>query len=404
MALLGHPERTFPSIHVAGSNGKGSVCTKMAAAYEWGGKRVGLYTSPHLATFRERIRVNGVMIHEADTVRILSSLFSVVEKFKIPATFFELTTALAFIYFAEQGVDVAILETGLGGRLDATNVVIPLLSVITSISLEHTEILGQTLDEIAYEKGGIIKANIPVVIGPRVPKNIIFPIAEEKKSRCFQVSDNFLFFDEENCAIARKALQILSLSPNSIEQGLTILPPCRFELHDGSPPILFDVAHNPDGLEHLFQATRQKFPQYSLRVVCGLSSNKDIAHCLKIISRHAKRLHLVASCSSRAASLDLLTRTLDQMGLPYEPVCSTIFDTMSSAVKKAQASQEMVVVCGSFFIMAEAREAIGFQDPKDEPAVNEVFLSADSKKYSIFIPKDEPAVNEVFLSADSKKI
>lgn len=178
--LLGNPIAQFKSIHVAGTNGKGSVVTKIAKGLEEEGFRVGLYTSPHISCFRERIKINGRMIDEASVTSILERIFNVIEQEKIAATFFEITTALAFLYFAKQRVDFAVLETGLGGRLDATNIVTPLLSIITSISLEHVEQLGETIDAIASEKAGIIKPNIPVLIGPCVPVGIIEKFADEK--------------------------------------------------------------------------------------------------------------------------------------------------------------------------------------------------------------------------------
>src|SRR3990172_465686 len=164
--VLGYPRRHYPCIHVAGSNGKGSVATKIAKALEFSGYRVGLYTSPHLSSFRERICVNSALISEEEVVKGMEAIFEIVDAGSIPATFFEMTTFLAFEHFRKSNVDVAIFEAGLGGRLDATNVIHPLLSVITSISLEHVEILGGTLEKIAFEKAGIIKQEVPVVLGP----------------------------------------------------------------------------------------------------------------------------------------------------------------------------------------------------------------------------------------------
>ena len=169
-AMLGTPTQHFKCIHVAGTNGKGSVVYKIAKSLEKEGLRVGLYTSPHISSFRERIQINGQLIDESSVVAGLSRIFEEIDKSKIPATFFEITTALALKYFADQKVDYVVLETGLGGRLDATNIVTPVLSIITSISLEHTEYLGSTLEAIAKEKGGIIKPYVPIFIGPRVPQ------------------------------------------------------------------------------------------------------------------------------------------------------------------------------------------------------------------------------------------
>ena len=170
---LDHPEKKFKSVHVAGTNGKGSTTTKIAKGLEAAGLRVGLYTSPHISCFRERIQINGTLIPESYLEKTLPKLFDVCTQNSIAATFFELTTALAFCYFADERVDFASIETGLGGRSDATNVIIPEASVITSIALEHTDILGDTLEKITIEKAGIAKPGVPLVIGP-----------DRTKSRC----------------------------------------------------------------------------------------------------------------------------------------------------------------------------------------------------------------------------
>lgn len=280
--LLGFPDRQFASVHVAGTNGKGSVCIKMAGALQAAGFKTGLYTSPHLDCYRERIRINGEMIPEQEVEKGLTFLFSLLEGENTPATFFEITTLLAFRYFAQEKVDIAVIETGLGGRLDATNVIHPVLSVITSISLDHTEFLGNTIEAIAQEKGGIIKERVPVVIGPHVPLDSIHPIAREKISPCHQVRGYFKTFEEENCAIARAALESLpfQLSQQAIEEGLKKQQPCRFEVIEGA---ILDVAHNPDGISHLFDAIAHHYPDRPLRLLFGLSKSKDIEGCLKII-------------------------------------------------------------------------------------------------------------------------
>ncbi len=191
----------------------------------------------HIACFRERIRINGQMISEEKVETLLSLLSQIAEKEQIPATFFELTTLMAFLHFAKEQVDIAVIETGLGGRLDATTIITPCLSVITSISLDHTDVLGTTLEEIAREKGGIIKDKIPVVVGPHVPLEPIQEIAFQKQSLCIQSLEKHLFFEEENRSIARTALEHLSstfsLSSSAIEQGLLGRQPCRLEKDSG---------------------------------------------------------------------------------------------------------------------------------------------------------------------------
>lgn len=384
--LLGNPSQAFPSIHVAGTNGKGSVSTKIAAACEAEGyKKVGLYTSPHLSCFRERIRINGQIISENEVEKHLNTLFSLCDFHRIKATFFELTTLLAFMHFAAENVDIAVLETGLGGRLDATNIAKPRLCVITSISLEHTEILGDTIEKIAREKAGIIKPSIPVVIGPNVPLDIIRPIALEHGSPCIQVNGEFADYHEENGSIAKQAMEMIELSEKAIHAGLKALPPCRLQTflkadlsQSGfSEPlpeaVILDVAHNPNGLTELLKAIRKRYPNKSIRIVLGLSSNKDIIGCLNVIKNEASAFHLTEGANERAAPKEQLAKELASLGVEKDRIyCErSIGSAVSRAIQCAGEKNEIVIVCGTFFIMGQARQALGINEPFDPTDMNE---------------------------------
>lgn len=370
---LNNPNKSFESIHVAGTNGKGSVATKIARALETEGFRVGLFTSPHISTFRERIKINNQIIEEKTTAILLQKIFKLADKEKIPATFFEITTALAFAYFAEQKVQYAVLETGLGGRLDATNIVIPKLSIITSISLEHTEFLGHTLEEITIEKAGIIKPNIPILIGPRVPKNVIKEIAKKKGSPLHQIEGHFLHFNDENSAIAKRALELLGISSKAIDIGLKALPPCRMEVIYHNPLVILDVGHNPDGLEHLFQSVKDKYPQSLLRVIFGLSKNKDIEACLNVLKKYGHHIHLVEARNGRGIAVDSLHKKMIDQGFQTDTLSinGNIQNTIKEAMEAAKAEKQIVIVCGTFFIMSEARAALGIDEPTDHFDINE---------------------------------
>ena len=388
---LHYPDRTFSSIHVAGTNGKGSVATKIAAAFEVAGYRTALYTSPHLSSFRERIQINRCIIPEECVESLLSRLFALIDQERIPATFFEVTTLLAFLYFAQEQADIAVLETGLGGRLDATNVISPILSVITSISLDHTEILGATKEAIALEKAGIIKEHTPILIGPRVP---LAPIQEEahlKHSPLLRADCASSLFEEENRAVAYAALTLLAprfgLSPTAVQVGVEATPPCRFQVLPGTPLVILDVAHNPDGLHHLFQTIAHHYKDSSLRVLCGLSKSKDIASCLEILCRHALFFHLVEATNGRGVPARELLVSLEKMGV----TASRLFlhDSITEGVKKAREAalqaDDILVICGSFFIMAEARQALGFDEPRDlidlnERALTQIHLASPPKR------------------------
>ncbi|CAM9830381.1 unnamed protein product, partial [Phaeothamnion confervicola] len=279
-AALGSPMDGVKSVHVAGTNGKGSVALKMSKALQAAGHRTGLFVSPHVSCFRERVQVDGHLIAEEDVVRLLPHIFSVMEKENIPATYFEVVTAMAFTHFAEAGAGVAVVEAGLGGTLDATNIIIPILSVLTSVGLEHTRILGSTVEEIAREKSGVIKPSVPVVVGKHCPQHIFKArqeVALSRGSPFFTVEDlvpgpiaaDDYDFDDENSLVARAALMLLSkegplpeVPEAAVAEGVAQRPPCRFEVVQARPPgatsdsppvtVVLDVAHNPPAIALLF--------------------------------------------------------------------------------------------------------------------------------------------------------
>ncbi|ADI38158.1 putative folylpolyglutamate synthase/dihydrofolate synthase [Waddlia chondrophila 2032/99] len=344
---VGNPDRQFRSVHIAGTNGKGSTAEKIAKGLESKFSKVGLFTSPHISTFRERIKINGKMISEDDVERILSQIID------LPGTFFELTTLLAFLYFAENNVEYAVIETGLGGRLDATNIIHPDLSVITSISLEHTEFLGSTLEEIAAEKAGIIKPGVPVILGPSA-LHISTPQA-------VQIKGKFSSVEEENRAIAKKALEQLSISPYLIMKALEARPCCRMEKQGN---VILDVAHNPAALERYFCEDKRR----PLNVVCTLSKNKDLKRCLEIIANHAQCISLVTAPNGRSSTPEDLYAILVEIGFPSRNI--SIDSSISHAVTKASQKGNTAVI-GTFFIMNEARKALGMMDETDSFDLNE---------------------------------
>jgi dihydrofolate synthase / folylpolyglutamate synthase len=339
-ALLGYPSKQFGSVHVAGTNGKGSTTTKIAKALHENGKKVGLYTSPHISTYHERVQVNGKAISEENADRILKKI---VDASPFALSYFELLTLLAFCYFSEERIDFAVFETGMGGRRDATNIIQPVLSVITSIEMDHMPYLGHSLEEIAKEKAGIIKPGVPVLIGPHVkPLSVFEEIAENLRSPLFQVQGSFAHYEEENREIARKALALLPfpLERKSIEQGLNAVPPCRFEIIlEKDPLVILDVAHNPDGLKRTFERLFYQFPEAKVRVLAGFSADKDIEAVLQVIQENAVEIHLTYTDHPR-----LLKKG--------DPNFTNAFQT---AFHHAKQNQEILLVCGSFFIMHAAK-------------------------------------------------
>lgn len=337
--LMGYPDRRYPTVHVAGTNGKGSVCTKIAAAYKLLGKKTGLYTSPHIKHFSERIVINDIPIPTDTCETILKELFTKAHKLEL--SFFDVATMLAFEYFAREHVDIAIIETGLGGRWDATNIIDPILNVITTLGLDHTELLGNTIESIAHEKAGIIKGTTPVVIGPSISRSLIKPYSE----RIHQPIGTFNSYDQENRATAEMALNVLGVPICGTETR----PRCRMErIKHPQKTIYLDAGHNPDGLKALFRSLDTVQPE----VICAFSKEKDIAACMKIIAENASHMYLTQADTPRAAAPSHLAAELDKIGYRHH----TAHETMASALSAASKSNQPLVICGTFYILDDALE------------------------------------------------
>ncbi|MBF5058671.1 bifunctional folylpolyglutamate synthase/dihydrofolate synthase [Candidatus Neptunochlamydia vexilliferae] len=326
---LGHPERKFPTVHVGGTNGKGTVCFKLAEVLKDNGYRVGLFTSPHLFTYRERIQINGKMIPEEEVFGRLSKILPLAEE----PTFFDVTTLLAFDYFADEEIDVAVIEVGIGGRLDATNIVTPILSIITSIGYDHMAILGETLEEIATEKGGIIREGIPVIVGETAA---LPPILE--KATDLTIARN------NSTDIVRRALKKLPFSID-VGEGIRRRPPCRYEKRGD---VIFDVAHNPTAFERLFKTVQREYPGKKIHLLLGLSKDKDVEDCLEVIERYTDHIALLPVEHPR-----LLPHEAFRIGTPL---------TAEKALTHAKQENAVAVVTGSFYIMSSLkplRESLG---------------------------------------------
>jgi dihydrofolate synthase/folylpolyglutamate synthase len=390
-------------VHIAGTNGKGSVALKIAKSLELSNPnlKVGLFCSPHVSSFRERMQVNGELISEQEVVDLLPNIYKLCEDRDIPATFYEITTALAFSYFHARETNVVVLETGLGGRLDATNVVkAPAISIITSIGLEHTAILGDTVELIALEKGGIIKPGRPVLVGPNVPHAVLRKCAADKGAGTYHTCEDVLGqsdealsenermdYDLENARISTAALKLLqqshphiigTIADDVIRKGTSERPPCRFE-HVECPngvTVILDVAHNPSGIEHLVWKLRTTYPDTNFRIVVGMSADKDMALCGKIIMEavggEADRIHFVQAAHPRAATLEAILEATSMKNAHYDLEERTLSLQIHQAMELAVEKKELLVVCGSVFLMAEAREALGFDEPRDSAYIAEV--------------------------------
>lgn len=342
-ALLGFPSRSFRSIHVGGTNGKGSVSTKIASALTEFGYVTGLFTSPHLFTFRERFQVNEEMI----SIEQAYDLLQRVTGLSSDLTFFEVMTLMAFTYFRESKVEYAVFEVGLGGTFDATNIIDPKLSIITNITIDHKDLLGDTIDEIAENKAGIIKPNRPVLLGYRAALSPMFHKAFSTLSSVYIMppSDDWM---EENRQIALKAIDILF--PQHTGYECRKVPPCRFEevtLPSGQK-VIFDIAHNIDGLEKLFNRLEKVFPEEKTSLIFSMSSDKEVDKALLLISQKSDHIFFFDVKNKRLLSQNELIRKLPQ-------VFRGSLDDFLCEVKE---SKRLLVVTGSAYLMSEAKEAL----------------------------------------------
>jgi dihydrofolate synthase / folylpolyglutamate synthase len=383
---LSHPENGFKSIHVAGTNGKGSVCHKIASSLKIANYKVGLFSSPHISSFTQRIKINDIPISEKKMNNYIAFVNEEAGKLDIKLSFFEILTVVCFLYFSEKKVDFAVIEVGLGGRLDATNIITPILSVITSISYDHIKILGTDIEEIAFEKAGIIKKSIPVVIGPSAKRKAIEKKANQTNSKIINVNCNRGFFDEENSSIAKMSLleikKSFEIEKEAIEKGILTRPCCRFECflkdhelskqHSHFPHVLiFDVAHNKCALSKLFYITKKTFPNRDIRLIFGMSKDKDIDTCIGVIKENVKNVHLVEALISRSFSKEILLAKFIEHNFKNAFIEKTISISLKKAFEKAHLNDEILIVCGSFYIMQEARSFFGINEKTDAKEIRE---------------------------------
>ncbi len=370
-AHYGHPHKNFKTIHIAGTNGKGSVSHSLASILQEAGYKVGLYTSPHLIDFRERIRVNGIPVSEEYVIRFVED-FKLLNSKRIhhlSPSFFELTTALAFNYFAEEKIDIAVIEVGLGGRLDCTNIITPILSIITNISFDHTQFLGNTLAQIASEKAGIIKHQVPVVIGETTKetrpvfenkaKEMDAPIffAEEiDKSECdqyeFELKGSYQKKNLRTILCATKRLPFIH--PEHIQKGLTNV--CkntglmgRWQTLSTHPLIICDTGHNVGGWKYLAPQI-SSVPCDRLHIVFGMVDDKDIRNVLSMLPKNAVYYFTQAN-NHRAIPAQQVGELAKEYGLS-----GNTYPTVAQAYEEAKSSaseNDFIFIGGSSYIVAD---------------------------------------------------
>jgi len=358
-AALGEPQNFYRTIHVAGTNGKGSVCAMLAEIFKVQGLRVGLFTSPHLESYCERIKINGENISEKDFAKMIFR----VKACNVEATHFEVLTAAAFEYFKIRAVDIAIIEVGLGGTFDSTNVITPELSIITNVALDHENILGD-LENIAHNKAGIIKEKIPVVTGAiGKPLEIIRAVAKEKNSPLYEVTTpaNVKInlrgdYQQMNAAIAIKAAQILGVDDDKIFSALSRVEWAgRFEvIKNSSGVFVIDGAHNPHGAKALRDSLDKIFPHGKRAWVFGALRDKNFVEMIKILFRADDFVIVTPPDSERAASTNELCKVLSQNKIP----CAAVENNFAAIEQLKNSSSDVKIIAGSLYLIGKVRMAI----------------------------------------------
>jgi len=395
-ASIGNPQLTIKTVHIAGTNGKGSTSHMLAAVFQKAGYKTGLYTSPHLVDFRERIRVNGEMVKEDFVVRFTERIKPQITV--IEPSFFEITVAMAFSYFAEEQVDIAIIETGLGGRLDSTNIIIPELSVITNIGWDHMNMLGDSLEKIAGEKAGIIKQAVPVVIGETLPETItVFERAATEKATVLSRAADFYyaesweekehvlevtvvdkrndehsvyeldlqgFYQTKNLLTVLTALRILrtkgwQMDIAAVREGLRYTRHLtglqgRWEIVHTRPRVVLDVAHNEDGIRQVL-AQADATDHTDLYFVLGMVKDKEIEKVIALLPEHAQ-YYFTQAAIPRALPAQELANKAAAAGLTGI-IVPDVNTGLKAALQKA-APSDLIIVCGSVFLVGEVNRSL----------------------------------------------
>lgn len=367
-ALDLHPEK-LRFVHIAGSNGKGTTAAIIASALKESGYKTGLFTSPHIKEFTERIRVNGEEIDKDSVLDFVKRVHSLELNFE--PSFFEISFAMALDHFEKEQCDICVIETGLGGRLDSTNVIRPELSIITTISLEHTNFLGNTLEAVATEKGGIIKENIPVVIGEGAQdqRNIFESIAKEKNAPIYYVSPSYGIshftlpflknsYQEDNFRTALKAIEFLnstdlSIPEDCVQKGLNNLYKNtgyagRLQVISEKPFIIYDASHNADGIEASIKAI-SGISSEELRIIYGTSSDKDLDAIIDVLPKNA-HYYITEFGNERSAQIDDLKAHFYRKNLRSADYFKSPEKAMFQA-KSDSSENDIILVIGSFFLL-----------------------------------------------------
>jgi dihydrofolate synthase/folylpolyglutamate synthase len=422
MSALHDPHTAFPYVHVAGTNGKGSTSAIIASILQAAGFRTGLFTSPHLVSFTERIKIDGGEISEPDVIALAAEVRDIASGLEdFSPTFFEVVTAMAMLYFKRNNIDVAVIEVGMGGRLDATNIITPEVTVITGISYDHREFLGSSLKDIAREKAGIIKKKIPVAVSEQEPEalDVLENKALEQEAQLFLYGRDFVSalkksdisginfdyhsaggltiqdltlplpgdYQIQNASVAIKAIELISqrglipktctpasayhLSPithQSIKEGIgNVRWPGRLEFIHDKPPVVIDGAHNPGAARVLARTLKKDFLKNykKIIIILGIMDDKDIKGVMEPLLPLASETILTAPAYSRSAAPEKLAGIANSLGFSNLHICPAVKDAVDTAMRRAKDLSSagdypaLILISGSFYTIGEAKEAFG---------------------------------------------
>ena len=386
LSVLGHPERQFPALHIAGTNGKGSTAAILHRTLTLAGYRTGLYTSPHLVSFTERIRIGDQEITPDEVVELVCEIRERIIAAGVSLTFFEIVTVMAFIYFARRRIDVGVIEVGMGGRLDATNLVRPIVTMVTTISKDHEAFLGSDLLSIGREKAGIFKPGIPVVCGQMLPEiaALMKQLAEEKRSSSYFLGSDFgiflkneSFFDYKgvirnvldigialrgahqraNAGVALAALELAAgrfpVDERTIRQALgTVIWPCRFEVLRERPWVILDGAHNSEGVNALKAVLKEFQPGKKIKLLYAAMEDKDWRYMLSVLLPLVDEVVLTRVGLERSADPELLSGCLPRS------LAHRVVEDARTAVKlmlQEAGSEDIILIAGSLYLVGEIR-------------------------------------------------
>ncbi|CAG9335229.1 unnamed protein product [Blepharisma stoltei] len=358
-----NPHEGYNIIHITGTNGKGTVSKLCASALEKSGYKVGLYISPHISTFRERIRINSKIIPKQKCAQITEEIVKITQERNLSIGWFEYFLFLGFLYFKQENVDWAVIEVGVGGLLDNTNIVNSFISIITSVGFDHVELLGPTLEDIAFQKAGIIKEGRPCVIGPHCPLEVISKVSREKRAELICVPEISETAYNENKRIVSTAFDTLRRYGIEIQEnvldGLDIQQPCRCQIEKiNNKAVVLDVGHNPPAISRLYQDLKNIFPGFKFVSIFAMTKGKMHEATLRELINGTDKIYIVSSSHPKIVPYQDLAAVLNNIAQGQLVGSGDCNETVPAVLEELR-DNEILVICGSFYIMKTVCDLLG---------------------------------------------